>query len=379
MGLARKLAIEAFRPRPPKGEMTTAELDAVRRLLIVRAHDQLGDFLLATPAIAALRKRFSAAEITLVVNQFLAPLALENPDVNRVVVAPWSRSPVQPFQLLSLKKDLAGKKDHAGAPFDLALVLNTVSHSLTSDVIARISGASRVAGPSRPSLKDSERAPLYDWVYEPAEAISSHQMARGNAVVVPLGCEATPVGYRFAHTPEEDSAARQRASALPPGRLIGLHIGTRDAAKRYPLDAWVLFVNKIAAQGDAHWVIFDAPDARGETQALHSRLKHEHTMLPPLSLREGAALLKVMSAVVCHDSAFLHLAAAVGTPTLSVHGRGAVEDWKPPGQEHRALQAADSLPASVTVAEMITNLDSLLVESADDRRKSEQAMAGKIS
>jgi ADP-heptose:LPS heptosyltransferase len=46
------------------------------------------------------------------------------------------------------------------------------------------------------------------------------------------------------------------------------------------------------------------------------------------------------------------LAAAVGTPTVSVHGRGGAAQWKPPGERHVALQAPDCLPASVTPEEV---------------------------
>jgi ADP-heptose:LPS heptosyltransferase len=66
-----------------------------------------------------------------------------------------------------------------------------------------------------------------------------------------------------------------------------------------------------------------------------------------MPLRAAAALLAHADLVLCHDSALLHLAAAVGTPTVSIHGRGDAARWKPPGARHVALQAPDCVPASV--------------------------------
>jgi ADP-heptose:LPS heptosyltransferase len=341
VSLGRDLLVAALRPRPPKGPLSRQELDLVHHLLVVRAHDQLGDFLLATPALHALRRRFPRAHLTLVVNEFLAPLALGQPDVDRVVVAPWTRSPRNPWQIARLLRDLSSRR------YDLALVLNTVSHSLTSDVVARLSGAERVAGPTTPALKDLPGAPLYDWAFEPGPPVGSHQLARSAAVVAPLGCDRRPSGYRFALDPKAQDVADRVQESLPAGRLVALHIGTRDPEKRYPTELWAEAANRIGDESDAHLVLLDAPDVRPEVRFLAGGLRVPHTMLGPLSLRETAAVISRMQLLLCHDSALLHAAAAVGTPTVSVHGRGEVAEWAPPGDAHRALQAASRRPADV--------------------------------
>src|SRR5262245_17037728 len=81
-----------LRSRPaPAGSRAIADPDRVERLLLLKPHDQLGDFLLATPALRALRERYPRARIALVTREFLAPLATRNHDIDAVWTLPRIR------------------------------------------------------------------------------------------------------------------------------------------------------------------------------------------------------------------------------------------------------------------------------------------------
>jgi ADP-heptose:LPS heptosyltransferase len=329
LAVLRQAAIELFRPRPPRGK---PDLDRVERLLVVRAHDQLGDYLLVTPALRALRLRFASARITLAVSSFLAPLALHEPDVDFVRV---------PDALYRVP----------GGPFDVALVLNTISHSLTSDLVARRSGARAVVGPVRPPLKDVQGAPLYDWAYEPATPAGPHQMDHALSVVAPLGCPDVAREYRYLVTEEEQAYARRLRGRFPAGRLVAVHVGTKDATRRYPEEQWAEVLESVAQATGAHVVLLDAPDAREARDRVAARLRAAHTSLEPHSLRELGAILQTTDLLLCHDSAPMHLAAAVGTATVAVGGRDDARRWRPPGPRHVALEAPDRIPAHVAPAD----------------------------
>ncbi|HEV8480372.1 MAG TPA: glycosyltransferase family 9 protein [Candidatus Eisenbacteria bacterium] len=329
MAVLRRAAISLFRPRPPRGK---PDLDHVARLLVVRAHDQLGDFLLITPALRSLRLRFPSARITLAVSPFLAPLAAHQPDVDRVLVI----------------TDFAPPR---GGPYDVALVLNTISHSLTSDLAARRSGARSVIGPSRPELKDVPGAPLYDWAYEPAEPAGPHQMDQALAVVAPLGCPDVAREYRYGMTEGEEAFGRRVRSRFPAGPLLAMHVGTKDPARRYPEEQWAEVLERVARASGAYLVLLDAPDAREARDRVASLLGVPHTVLDPMSLRELAAVLSTFDLLLCHDSAPMHLAAAVGSGTVAVGGRDDARRWKPPGSRHVALESSDRVPAHVAPAD----------------------------
>ena len=57
------------------------------RILLVRLR-QIGDVVFTTPAIHALRRRFPDAHLTYIVEPAAAPVVLDNPHLNEVIVAP---------------------------------------------------------------------------------------------------------------------------------------------------------------------------------------------------------------------------------------------------------------------------------------------------
>src|SRR5262245_66445903 len=84
-----------LRPRRPSqdGARALAAPERVRQVLAIKIHDQLGDLVVATPALAALRARYPDARITLVVRSFLAPIATRIPVVDAVLVLPKVSGP----------------------------------------------------------------------------------------------------------------------------------------------------------------------------------------------------------------------------------------------------------------------------------------------
>ena len=130
-------ALEKLFSRPP---VAASEIDPaqVRRVLIVRQHDQLGDFLLATPVITALKNKYPGCRLGVMARGYFAQVLENHPDVDEILV--WKPSGGWTFRNAW---DYA-RKLRSG--WDLAVVLNTVSHSFTSDAAARLSGAKWIVG-----------------------------------------------------------------------------------------------------------------------------------------------------------------------------------------------------------------------------------------
>lgn len=321
--------------RATPGEVDT---DRISRILIIRQHDQFGDFLLTTPAIRALRTRYPAAHLSLVVRAYLYPVARNNPDVDEVLLFHESGFRWRP-------RDIRTFVDLMRNPVDLAVVFNTVSHSLSSDLIAWLSGAPVVMGPAAPTFDHLEHNPFYT-INVPVRPDPRHQIQRNLDVVRHLGADTDDLSYRYAMTAEERAAGRAviddlvEDSGKPGGPVVAVHFGTGDARKRYPVEQLARVCDELASRRSARIVVIPAPGEEGLLRALREAAAAPMHGAPPLSLREVAGVIRAADLLVCNDTGVLHLAAAVETPTLSFHATSDPAYWKPPGGRHRAFYAA---------------------------------------
>lgn len=342
--------------RAPAG---TVDTDRIGRILIIRQHDQFGDFLLTTPAIRALRARFPDAQLSLVVRAYLYPVARNNPDVDEVLLFHESGFRWRPADIRSFVDLMRGS-------VDLAVVFNTVSHSLSSDLIAWLSGAPLVMGPATPTFDHLDQNPFYT-INVPVDPHPRHQIQRNLDVVRHLGADTDDLTYRYAMTAEERAAGREVIDRLaedpgkPGGPVVAVHFGTGDARKRYPVGQLARVCDGLAARRSARILVIPAP---GEGELLHELREAASTPLlgaPHLTLREVAGVIHAADLLVCNDTGVLHLAAAVDTPTLSFHATSDPAYWKPPGKRHRAFYAAsqriDEIPPDRVCREIIAMLD----------------------
>ncbi|MXY96481.1 MAG: glycosyltransferase family 9 protein [Gemmatimonadetes bacterium] len=342
--------------RAPPGEV---DPDRISRILIIRQHDQFGDFLLTTPAIRALRARFPAARLSLVVRAYLYPVAQNNPDVDEVLLFHESGFRWRP-------RDIRSFIDLMRDPVDLAVVFNTVSHSLSSDLIAWLSGAPVVMGPQTPTFDHLDHNPFYT-INVPVRSEPRHQIQRNLDVVRHVGADTDDLSYRYAMTAEERAAGRAVIDGLaedpgmPRGPVIAVHFGTGDARKRYPVEQLARVCDELAARRSARVLIIPAPGEEGLLRALREAASAPLHGAPPLSLREVAGVIRAADLLVCNDTGVLHLAAAVETPTLSFHATSDPAYWKPHGARHRAFYAAsqriEEIPPDRVCREIIAMLD----------------------
>jgi ADP-heptose:LPS heptosyltransferase len=324
-----------------------AEPDRVRAILAIKVHDQLGDFLLATPALAALRARYPNALLTLVTRNYLAPLAQRNRMLDRVIV-------VSRFGDRGAGSGLRDVLTLAGTGPDLAFVLNSVSRSRTADLLAAWSGARLTIGRSRvfagpvPAEAPGDpfaahrsattRDPVYDLDLDVA-ADSEPQIERYLDLVRWTGAvpgSKQPVldlrpGEREAGHRALDRAAEQ--AKLGPQNTrpwVGLHPGAANPLKSWPIDSFIELAARLAPA--VRLAVFDSPKEPGRAAAVQAGLEGRAlpvAFIPAGGIADFAAACAALDLLVCNDSGVLHVASALGIPTLSFHSLGRPEEWAP--------------------------------------------------
>lgn len=272
------------------------------RVLCVRL-DSAGDMLIAGPAVRAVAA--GADEVVMLAGPLGADAARLLPGVDDVLVwrCPWVDAeppPVDAAQVRDLVAELQARC------FDRALVLTSFHQSpLPTALLLRMAGIPWVGAISEDypgSLLDLRHRLPHD-LPEPERALS---LARAAGFEPPAG---------------DDGRLRLRAplpgvAALTgPRPYIVLHPGTSVPARAWPVQRYAETSRELAAEGH-RVLVTGAPSERGITAAAAAGTAED--LGGRTSLRELAAVLAGAEAVVVGNTGPAHLAAAVGTPVVSL-------------------------------------------------------------
>jgi heptosyltransferase-2 len=256
-------------------------------VLVVR-FGALGDVILATPLLRALRRSHPDAAITLVTKASWAPLFASHPHVTAVEAL----RPDEPLRALARRL--------RATPWDHRLDL----HGSTRSRLLRFMVGGRWAGCRKPRLRRALRVWTHRRFGSDPRPVPELYFGAARALgVVPDG------GPPEIHPGPDDDA---RATAFAPdGAFVAVAPGAAHATKRWPPSHWERLVGLLRDAG-VPTVAVGAPGERGLVP----------TALDACGIGLGptAALLKRAAVVVAHDSGLMHLATAVGTPVVALFG-----------------------------------------------------------
>jgi lipopolysaccharide heptosyltransferase II len=271
-------------------------------ILAVR-FSSIGDVLLTTPLLRAIRQRHRAARITVLTKQSYVPLLSHNPHVDRVIG--WTREQ----RLSSLAAELRAER------FTHQLDLH---NSLRSRLL-------RALVPGAWGTYPKHRMARAILIYTKRNRYRDHRPIAERYFSAARGLDVVPDGRppELHLAPEAvGKAAGWLASAgLARERpMIAVAPGAAHATKRWPLAHWRRLLQRIGDAGfDA--VIVGGPDdaTLGATLAsgAASRVKNAAGRF---GLQETGAVLQRAAALISSDTGVMHMASGVGTPAVALFG-----------------------------------------------------------
>lgn len=156
------------------------------------------------------------------------------------------------------------------------------------------------------------------------------------------------VPFRLPIPPPARSEARRLVGDAE--RLVALCPGTRWRSKRWPVSRWARLVHELATElPDVQVALLGAESESSLVREILSEAGADEGGPMPRDLTgqgglwTAAAILELAECAVAMDSAQLHLAAAVGTPTVSLFGPTDPARFAPRGPEHQVLQKDELL------------------------------------
>jgi ADP-heptose:LPS heptosyltransferase len=321
------------------------DLDAgrVRRLLLVR-HGRMGENLFWTPIPEALRQAHPALEVSVLTN---APDVWRgHPHVARILEIPRAFRRKSPARLL----DAVGREARALAP-DAVLVQNEPEALLALlrrlDARYLIDPAFAAGAPARPAVPSVHNAGRSDR-HHAAEAAVLY------ASILGVGDPPWPMVFHVSDAARARAAALLAEIGLPAGVCPVFYcVGTNQTARllagrldrTWPIRNFIAFARRVLAREDVFFYLSHF-SRRERWMAQHARraLPPGRALLAPrpLSIDVLAALLLRSRCLVSCDTGPLHLASALGVPTLALFGPRAEEERTGPyllGERARVLRA----------------------------------------
>jgi len=324
-------------------------ISRLKRILIVRQHDQLGDLLISTPTIRAVRNRFPDAYIGIVVREYTAPLMWDNHNVDEIIVF-YEKFKKWNFQMFRFFFDQL-RRDGG---YDCAIVLNTVSRSVSSDLIAIFSKAKYIIGPNHLKLDPDLPEKIYN-VLTPRSPKIQLEIEHNLDIVRAIGVQPNGLEYDLMIDDDDRVEAEKVHYGLKIGAAItvGVHFGTLDETRRFPLAKLAKVIDWMKSTHELEVVLIVGPNEVKMRDELVRMLKTKVISAPLMPLRVSAAFIHKMNLFLCNDTGTLHIASAMRVPTVSFHSLNDPAVWKPPHERHVAVRAEDKKITSITVEQVI--------------------------
>src|SRR5690348_3755076 len=289
--------------------------EAVRRVLVVRLRS-IGDTVLATPSLFALKRFLPHAQIDILVEDWVAPLLAHHPHVDNVIEL--ERGGV--VARMNIAREL--RSMHYDVVYNL-------HGGTTATFLTRATGARHRVG-----FKTYQYArlhtelvpsPLLLWGQQKTHSVEQ-QLALLGWTGVPvsdrprtrLGVAPDAAGSVIRHL--EDAGLADRKIAL-------LHPAAAFNTKRWAGKNFARVAEYLAERGYASVAIAARPEAEIVEELVNESSVPILTL--DLSLPEVSALASRSQIFVGNDSGIAHIAAAVGTPSVVIFGSSNIAHWRP--------------------------------------------------
>ena len=314
------LADFARAPRPILPGKTT-------RVLLIRM-DRIGDLVVTSSLVAALKKTDPPCEITLVVGPWGRAVFEADERIDHLLVFPSddisvNRRPVGTSE--ARRERRAIRRLLRGSEFDLALDPANYADSASLLYLPRARARVSLWG--------------HGWfghglVHLEPQVEGEHESELLARLCRAGGIEVRPEVPAIRVAPEAGADARRllESENIPPRHLLVIHPGGGTPCRKWPVERFA----EIAVRAHARYGMTPVASFVTGEEEMAARFRAIVRGVPALvgmdlPLRTMFGLLQLASAFVGNDSGFMHAAAALGVPTLGIFGPSEFTHWRPVG------------------------------------------------
>lgn len=274
---------------------------SISSVLIIKPR-AIGDVLLSTPVIRNLKGHFPHLQIDFLTEQFAADVLIGNLNLREILSFNKKTD-----STVSIIRKIREKK------YDI--VIDLFCNPRTA-LITRLSGANRRVG-----------FPFRGRAYAYTDAVTPrggevHNVDFNLDVLrhfnIPI--VSTMPEFPISSVHKEFASGWLTEKGLMGKKIIGINASGGWYTKKWSQEYFATLADRIAENDQMIPLLFWGPGERDEVKAMHSRMKCNSMLIPKTSLKEMGAFLESCSYLVSNDSGPMHIAAALGVPTLGIFG-----------------------------------------------------------
>jgi ADP-heptose:LPS heptosyltransferase len=349
-----------------------------RRILIYKL-DHIGDLLLATPAVRAIRQRFPEAEIRMVVGEWNIPLLQNNPHIGSIIIynSPrFTRKPYTPHTFSEVGRQLGSWKP------DLIVGLRDDWQTVAASIFSRARRIERGLAHFHFWLRrirtkeSSQHEGELDRIWQTLRALGIAPDAEPQLDFFPTDEERREAGeFLLAH------GIRQPFALIQAGATTRL--------REWPLDRFAAMARWLHDRYAMQIVLIGLPREAGRSAELAALIGDLQPIdiTGALSLRPMAAAMELAALYLGSDGGSMHLAATAGIPTVGLFGPGSYHVFRPVGRKtvgishHFACSPCDQVECirpddtcmqAVTTDEVMRAIARLLADESGEEGSSDE-------
>ncbi len=318
-------------------------------ILIVRT-DRIGDVILTTPAIKALRKAYPMSRISILVAAPTQDLVRGNPYLDEILLDERTDQHKGLIGFLQLARDI--RRRH----FDAAFIFHTKRRYNLACFLAGV--------PVRIGYKNEKYGFLLTLAIKDIRSQGKkHEAQYCLDILKAVGIEASDLDFFVPTDKQAENWATHWlvSQGLRSDEIIAVHAGSSDPAKCWPPQRFADLINSLQQRTNCKIVLIGSL----QTQAVSLRITQMCSSAPPdltgqTSLAQTVSLLRRCRLLISNDSGPVHIASGVGIGVISLFMRDQPginpERWRPLSDKGVYLFH----PQGIEVQEVFDHVEKLL-------------------
>ena len=293
-----------------------------RRILVIRL-DLIGDLVLSMVIVRVLKHAYPNAEIDLLALPSSAGIVQDDPDLSEIISYNpnvWRR-PQALIQPRNWREAIRTIRRLRARRYDIAVSV----FGPWAAMLAILSGARRRIGYGREGypglLTDSVPGRHWQRGARLHEVDYCLRLARAAGSTIQEGDRVPHLTVPL--QAQQEAALLLEQAGISPGRpLIACHVSSNNGqSKRWPVPYWALLIDRLIRELHAQVVLTGAPGDRPLIERITRNTQEKPIDLAgKTSLPQLAAILQRANLLISGDSGPMHIAGAVGTPLIAIHG-----------------------------------------------------------